>query len=176
MINGTSGLHRQARADAERYGSQAKTIRLCPHSDYCSMSDGGAPSHSLYFSVIHVSAACTSIIFHRQFSWKQLSVSSAVYNSAIFLFSGTEIWTEQTLTQLFSSYFLDNFVYSCVQASESAKMASKSFQIWRHIDTIKNDVCTLRICMTLARAHGRHKEPSASLILEFWQERECAWS
>lgn len=68
MINGTSGLHRQARADAERYGSQAKTIRLFPCSDYCSMSDGGAPSHSLYFSIIHISAARTSIIFHRQFS------------------------------------------------------------------------------------------------------------
>lgn len=81
MIKGTSGLHRQARADAERYASQAKTIRLCPHSDYCSMSDRGTPSHSLYVSIIHISAACTAIIFHRQVSkeaWKQLSVSSAV--------------------------------------------------------------------------------------------------
>lgn len=172
MINGTSGLHRQARADAERYGSQAKTIQLYPCRDYCSITQS-VLQHNSHFCCTYINYLSQTIL---QGSWKQLSVSSAVYNSAIILFSGTEIWNEQALTQLFSSYFLDNFVYSCIQASESARMASKSFQIWRHIDTIKNDVFTLRICMTLARAHGRHKEPSASLILEFWQERECAWS
>lgn len=82
------------------------------------------------------------------------------------------------LNQLSSSYFLDNFVYSWVQASESARMASKPFQIWKYLtyrDMLKQSgMMSLLggICLALARAHGRPRQPSAPLALEFWQERE----
>lgn len=93
MLRGTDP--RQRPSDSTRVVIIAAWVTEGPHHTVLLQ-------HNSRFCCMYINYLLQTIL---QESWKQLSVSSAVYNS---LFSGTEIWTEQALTQLFSSYFLGN--------------------------------------------------------------------